>query len=164
MITVSVMQVAIVKIISVAVVFHGGVPAVWAMHVAVSPRVLLVSVSHFSSPFEKASLVVARRERSGAHADDLVRFHFCVHRFIKFHVDGAQCCPQRGCFCPSGSDRSLIQNADVFGAPGNSAIPPIPHDKRGLRHHAPCSGWWSRSPPPTIGGRIGWSSVDDIVM
>lgn len=37
MITVSVMQVAIVKIISVAVVFHGGVPAVWAMHVAVSP-------------------------------------------------------------------------------------------------------------------------------
>jgi hypothetical protein len=48
MITVSVMQVAIVKIISVAVVFHGGVPAVWAMHVAVSPWVLLVSVSHFS--------------------------------------------------------------------------------------------------------------------
>jgi hypothetical protein len=37
MIAVSVMQVAIVKIISVAVVFHGGVPAVWAMHVAVSP-------------------------------------------------------------------------------------------------------------------------------
>ena len=37
MIAVSVMQVAIVKIIGVAVVFHGGVPAVWAMHVAVSP-------------------------------------------------------------------------------------------------------------------------------
>jgi hypothetical protein len=37
MIAVGVMQVAIVKIISVAVVFHGGVPAVWAMHVAVSP-------------------------------------------------------------------------------------------------------------------------------
>jgi hypothetical protein len=37
MITVSVMQVAIVKIIGVAVVFHGGVTAVWAMHVFVSP-------------------------------------------------------------------------------------------------------------------------------
>ena len=36
-IAVSVMQVAIMKIIGVAVVFHGGVPAVWAMHVAVSP-------------------------------------------------------------------------------------------------------------------------------
>jgi hypothetical protein len=37
MIAVSVMQVSIVKIIGVAVVFHGGVPAVWAMHVAVRP-------------------------------------------------------------------------------------------------------------------------------
>jgi hypothetical protein len=37
MIAVSVMQVAIVKIIGVAVVFHGGVSAVWAMHVFVSP-------------------------------------------------------------------------------------------------------------------------------
>ena len=52
MITVIVMQVAIVKIIGVAVVFHGGVPAVWPMHVAVSPRVLLVSISHCFSPFE----------------------------------------------------------------------------------------------------------------
>jgi hypothetical protein len=37
MIAVSVMQVAIVKIIGVAVVFHRDVPAVWAMHVAVGP-------------------------------------------------------------------------------------------------------------------------------
>ena len=37
MIAVSVMQVAIVKIIGVAVVFHGSVPTVCAMHVAVSP-------------------------------------------------------------------------------------------------------------------------------
>jgi hypothetical protein len=36
-ITVSVMQVAIVQIIGVAIVFHGGMPAVWAMYVAVSP-------------------------------------------------------------------------------------------------------------------------------
>ena len=37
MIAVSVMQVAIVKIIGVTVVFHGSVPTVCAMHVAVSP-------------------------------------------------------------------------------------------------------------------------------
>ena len=47
--TLRVMQVAIVKIIGVAIVFHGGVPAVWAMLVAVGPRVLLVSLSHCSS-------------------------------------------------------------------------------------------------------------------
>lgn len=52
MIAVSVMQVAIVKIIGVAVVFHGNVPAVWAMHVAVGPRVLLVSLTHCFSPFK----------------------------------------------------------------------------------------------------------------
>jgi hypothetical protein len=37
MIAVSIVQVAVVKIIGVAVVFHGGVPTVWAMHMAVSP-------------------------------------------------------------------------------------------------------------------------------
>jgi hypothetical protein len=52
MIALSVMQMAIVKIIGVAVVFHGGVPAVWAMLVAVGPRVLWVSLSHCFSPFE----------------------------------------------------------------------------------------------------------------
>ena len=49
MVAVTVVQVAIVKIIGVAIVFHGGVPAVWAMLVAVGPRVLLVSLSHCSS-------------------------------------------------------------------------------------------------------------------
>jgi len=52
MIAVGVMQVAIVKIIGVAVVLHGGVPAVWAMHVAMSPRMFLVSVSHCFSPLD----------------------------------------------------------------------------------------------------------------
>ena len=47
MTAVGVMQVAIVKIIGVAVVFHRGVPAVWAMQMAMFPNVLLVSVSHF---------------------------------------------------------------------------------------------------------------------
>ena len=46
MIAVNVMQMAIMKIIGVAVVFHCGVPAVWAMDVAVIARVFLVSVSH----------------------------------------------------------------------------------------------------------------------
>ena len=49
MVAVTVVQVAIVKIIGVAIVFHGGVPAVWAMLVAVGPRVLLVRLSHCSS-------------------------------------------------------------------------------------------------------------------
>src|SRR5437899_2871070 len=35
----------------------------------------------------------------------------------------------------------MLQNADVFVAPGNGALPPIPHDKRDLLHHAPCSVW-----------------------
>ena len=52
MIAVSVMQVAIVKVIRVAVVFYDDVSAVWAMHVVVRPRVLLVSVRHDFSPFE----------------------------------------------------------------------------------------------------------------
>jgi hypothetical protein len=55
MIAVSVMQMAIMKIIRVAIVFHYGVPAVWAMHVAVSPRMLIVSVSHRFSPFKKTA-------------------------------------------------------------------------------------------------------------
>jgi hypothetical protein len=50
MIAVGVMQVAIVKIIGVAVVLHGGVPAVWAMHVAMGSRMFLVSVGHCFSP------------------------------------------------------------------------------------------------------------------
>jgi hypothetical protein len=49
MIAVSAMQVSIVKVIGVAVVFHCGVPAVWAMHMVVFPNVLLVSISHFHS-------------------------------------------------------------------------------------------------------------------
>jgi hypothetical protein len=61
MIAVSVMQVAIVKIIGVAVVFDGGVPAVWAMDVAVSPRVLLVSLTHCFQSFQKRLLVVVRK-------------------------------------------------------------------------------------------------------
>jgi hypothetical protein len=52
MIALSVMQVAIVKIIGVAVVFHGRVSAVWAMYVAVGPGVLFVSLTHGFSPFE----------------------------------------------------------------------------------------------------------------
>ena len=54
MVAVSVMQMAIVKIIRVAIVFHGNVPAVWAMYVAVGPRVLLVRFTHCFSPFEHA--------------------------------------------------------------------------------------------------------------
>jgi len=57
MITVNVMQMAIMKIIGVAAVFHCGVPAVWPMHVVVSPRVLLVSVSHCSA-FRKPPLII----------------------------------------------------------------------------------------------------------
>jgi hypothetical protein len=38
-----------------AVVFDGGVAAVWAMHMGVSPRVFLVSVGHCFSPFERWS-------------------------------------------------------------------------------------------------------------
>ncbi len=77
MIAVSVMQVAIVQIIRVVVVFHGGVPAVWAMLVGMGPGVLLVSLSHCFSPFEP--LVVARKMRT-----DDARFHFAGHRFINF--------------------------------------------------------------------------------
>jgi len=60
MIAVLVMQVAIVKIIGVAVVLYGGVPAAWAVLVAVRPGMLPVNVSHSFSPFhKKRSLVVA---------------------------------------------------------------------------------------------------------
>jgi hypothetical protein len=52
MIAVSEVQVAIVKIIGVVLMFHGSVPAVRAMDVAVGPRVLLVSLTHGFSPFE----------------------------------------------------------------------------------------------------------------
>jgi hypothetical protein len=52
MIAVSVMQVTIVKIVGVAIVFHGSVPAIWSMHVAVGSRVLLVSLTHCFSPFK----------------------------------------------------------------------------------------------------------------
>jgi len=62
MIAVGVMQMAIMKIIRVAIVFHGGVPAVWAMHVAVSPRMLMVSVSHRFSPFKNRLWHRARAE------------------------------------------------------------------------------------------------------
>jgi len=62
MIAVGVMQMAIMKIVRVAVVFHGGVPAVWAMHVAVSPRMLMVSVSHRFSPFKNRLWHRARAE------------------------------------------------------------------------------------------------------
>ena len=62
MIAVSVMQMAIMKIIGVAGVFHCGVPAVCAMHMAVSPRVLLVSVSHIFQSFRKLPLIVAPSE------------------------------------------------------------------------------------------------------
>jgi hypothetical protein len=62
MIAVSVMQMAIMKIIGVAGVFHCGVPAVCAMHMAVSPRVLLVSVSHMFQSFRKLPLIVAPSE------------------------------------------------------------------------------------------------------
>jgi len=79
MIAVNVMQMAIMKIISVAVVFHCGVPAVCAMHVAVSPRVLLVSVSHCSA-FRKPLLIIVLLPECPAEAQS--RFHFGVHRFI----------------------------------------------------------------------------------
>jgi hypothetical protein len=88
MIAVSVMQVAIVKIIGVAVVFHGDVPAVWAMHVAVGPRVLLVSITHWFQSFRKRPLVGPRRERSGARADEMVRLHFAFTDSLNFTLDG----------------------------------------------------------------------------
>src|SRR6266550_1405453 len=35
----------------------------------------------------------------------------------------------------------MLQNADVLAASGNGAILGIPHRKRDLPHHAPCSVW-----------------------
>jgi hypothetical protein len=67
MIAVSVMQVAIVKIICVAIVFHGGVPAVWTMHMVVSPRVLLMSVSHCFQSFRKRDIGGDSISRSQTH-------------------------------------------------------------------------------------------------
>jgi hypothetical protein len=62
MIAVGVMQIAIMNIIRVAIVFHCGVPAVWAMHVVVNPRMLMVSVSHRVSPFKNRLWHPARAE------------------------------------------------------------------------------------------------------
>jgi hypothetical protein len=66
MIAVDVMQMAIVKVIGVAVMSHGRVPTVWAMHVAVSPRVLMVGLSHDS--ILSIALVTARRGMLGTAA------------------------------------------------------------------------------------------------
>jgi hypothetical protein len=76
MIAMSEMQMAIVEIVGVAVVFHGSVAAVWAMHMVVSPRVFLVSVGHLSQSFRNG-LSSSRRLQSegGTNGDELVRFH-----------------------------------------------------------------------------------------
>jgi hypothetical protein len=66
MIAVDVMQMAIVKVIGVAVMSHCRVPTVWAMHMAVSPRVLMVGRSHDS--ILSIALVTARRGMLGTAA------------------------------------------------------------------------------------------------
>jgi hypothetical protein len=73
------------KIIGVAVVLHGRVPAVWAMHVAVIPRVSLMSVSHCFQSFRKRPPVVARtlRVSCGGPRSQGVPIPLLARRFIK---------------------------------------------------------------------------------
>lgn len=87
MIAVSIMQVAIVKIIGVAVVFHGGVPAIWAHARGCEPPSVVGECQSLFQSFRKRYPVVARsRECAAEPALTRGPIPVCVHRFIKSHL------------------------------------------------------------------------------
>jgi hypothetical protein len=118
MIAVTVMQVAIVKVIGVAVVFHGGVSAVWAVPVAVISRVFLVSVSHCFPPFENGVLLSRVPAECGAVRGNSIPFR--VHGFIKCSLDGPNQALVSRCYWAwhsraTDSDMQLVpQRSDLF--------------------------------------------------